>query len=179
MTQHTGARCSRASATFNARIEENVGGMRVVQAFANEEHERRLFARDNARYRTTKLRCLPADGGEHVAELPQHAPDAAGGHGRRHLLRAARRADERAASSASCCWSASSSGRSRRSTPCWRPIRKASPGSGATPNCSTPRPTSPTRRMRSRCRRLRGDITLRERDASATAPHSRCCATST
>jgi ATP-binding cassette subfamily B protein len=40
---------------FNVRIEENVGGMRVVQAFANEEHERRLFAHDNARYRETKL----------------------------------------------------------------------------------------------------------------------------
>ncbi|MDQ2803175.1 MAG: ABC transporter ATP-binding protein/permease [Pseudomonadota bacterium] len=40
---------------FNARIEENVGGMRVVQAFAREDHERRLFARDNARYRSTKL----------------------------------------------------------------------------------------------------------------------------
>jgi ATP-binding cassette subfamily B protein len=40
---------------FNARIEENVGGMRVVQAFANEDHERRLFAEDNARYRSTKL----------------------------------------------------------------------------------------------------------------------------
>ncbi len=40
---------------FNARIEENVGGIRVVQAFANEEHERRLFARDNKNYRTTKL----------------------------------------------------------------------------------------------------------------------------
>ena len=40
---------------FNARIEENVGGMRVVQAFANEEHERRLFALDNDAYRTTKL----------------------------------------------------------------------------------------------------------------------------
>ena len=40
---------------FNARIEENVGGMRVVQAFANEDHERRLFAADNARYRDTKL----------------------------------------------------------------------------------------------------------------------------
>ena len=40
---------------FNARIEENVGGMRVVQAFANEEHERRLFAVDNAQYRRTKL----------------------------------------------------------------------------------------------------------------------------
>ena len=40
---------------FNARVEENVGGMRVVQAFANEEHERRLFAIDNAQYRRTKL----------------------------------------------------------------------------------------------------------------------------
>jgi ATP-binding cassette subfamily B protein len=40
---------------FNVRIEENVGGMRVVQAFANEDHERALFARDNARYRKTKL----------------------------------------------------------------------------------------------------------------------------
>jgi ATP-binding cassette subfamily B protein len=40
---------------FNARIEENVGGIRVVQAFANEDHERRLFARDNRSYRKTKL----------------------------------------------------------------------------------------------------------------------------
>jgi len=40
---------------FNARIENNVGGIRVVQAFANEDHERRLFAGDNAQYRKTKL----------------------------------------------------------------------------------------------------------------------------
>jgi ATP-binding cassette subfamily B protein len=40
---------------FNARIEENVGGIRVVQAFANEAHERALFERDNQNYRTTKL----------------------------------------------------------------------------------------------------------------------------
>ncbi len=40
---------------FNARIEENVGGMRVVQAFANEDHERALFAQDNGSYRETKL----------------------------------------------------------------------------------------------------------------------------
>ncbi|MGL4965661.1 MAG: ABC transporter ATP-binding protein [Inquilinus sp.] len=40
---------------FNVRIEENVGGIRVVQAFANEEHERRLFADDNQNYRRTKL----------------------------------------------------------------------------------------------------------------------------
>ncbi|MFD1331745.1 ABC transporter ATP-binding protein [Methylopila musalis] len=41
--------------SFNARIEENVGGIRVVQAFANEDHERRLFERDNDGYRATKL----------------------------------------------------------------------------------------------------------------------------
>ncbi|MFD1911998.1 ABC transporter ATP-binding protein [Halodurantibacterium flavum] len=41
---------------FNVRLEENVGGIRVVQAFANETHETTLFARDNARYRDTKLR---------------------------------------------------------------------------------------------------------------------------
>jgi len=40
---------------FNVRLEENLGGMRVVQAFANEDHERSLFAHDNARYRATKL----------------------------------------------------------------------------------------------------------------------------
>lgn len=40
---------------FNARIEENVGGIRVVQAFANEDHERRLFAESNRHYRDTKL----------------------------------------------------------------------------------------------------------------------------
>ena len=40
---------------FNARVEENIGGMRVVQAFGNEAHERRLFAADNDAYRRTKL----------------------------------------------------------------------------------------------------------------------------
>jgi len=40
---------------FNARIEENVGGMRVVQAFANEGHERALFEKDNQSYRRVKL----------------------------------------------------------------------------------------------------------------------------
>lgn len=42
-------------ASFNVRLEENVGGMRVVQAFANENHEKALFAKDNAAYRKTKL----------------------------------------------------------------------------------------------------------------------------
>ncbi|RED66277.1 ABC transporter ATP-binding protein [Cohnella lupini] len=40
---------------FNARIEENVGGIRVVQSFANEEHEKKLFAVDNKNFRETKL----------------------------------------------------------------------------------------------------------------------------
>src|SRR3954454_17413037 len=54
MTRTWAALFSRVG-EFNARIEENVGGIRVVQAFANEDHERQLFAQDNARYRTTKL----------------------------------------------------------------------------------------------------------------------------
>jgi ATP-binding cassette subfamily B protein len=54
MTQNFRALFRQVGA-FNARVEENVGGMRVVQAFANEEHERALFAVDNARYRRTKL----------------------------------------------------------------------------------------------------------------------------
>ncbi len=54
MTQNWQALFGRVG-DFNARIEENVGGIRVVQAFANEDHERRLFARDNQGYRKTKL----------------------------------------------------------------------------------------------------------------------------
>ncbi|WP_134705632.1 ABC transporter ATP-binding protein [Rahnella sp. CJA17(1/100)] len=41
---------------FNARIEESIGGIRVVKAFANEAHEQKLFASDNDNYRTTKLK---------------------------------------------------------------------------------------------------------------------------
>ncbi|QCO19744.1 ABC transporter ATP-binding protein (plasmid) [Azospirillum brasilense] len=54
MTKNWQALYSRVG-DFNVRIEENVGGMRVVQAFTNEDHERKLFAEDNDRYRTTKL----------------------------------------------------------------------------------------------------------------------------
>ncbi|MDQ0468096.1 ATP-binding cassette subfamily B protein [Labrys wisconsinensis] len=54
MTQTFRALFGRVGA-FNARIEEAVGGIRVVQAFGNEDHERALFAADNARYRQTKL----------------------------------------------------------------------------------------------------------------------------
>jgi len=62
VTSHYGARMTtnwRALYSrvgdFNVRLEENIGGMRVVQAFANEDHERKLFAKDNDRYRSTKL----------------------------------------------------------------------------------------------------------------------------
>ena len=54
MTANWQTQFSRVGA-FNARLEEAIGGVRVVQAFANEDHERRLFARDNALYRDTKL----------------------------------------------------------------------------------------------------------------------------
>lgn len=54
LTRNWEAQFDRVGA-FNARIEETVGGARVVRAFANEQHERRLFAEDNAGYRRTKL----------------------------------------------------------------------------------------------------------------------------
>ena len=40
---------------FNVRLEEALGGVRVVQAFGNEHHESALFAGDNQNYRATKL----------------------------------------------------------------------------------------------------------------------------
>lgn len=40
---------------FNARVEDTVGGIRVVQAFANEAHESQLFAVNNGQYRANKL----------------------------------------------------------------------------------------------------------------------------
>ncbi|MFK4473020.1 ATP-binding cassette subfamily B protein [Paenibacillus sp. RC73] len=42
-------------ADYNARIENNVSGIRVVQAFSNEEHEMERFAENNGRFRKTKL----------------------------------------------------------------------------------------------------------------------------
>ncbi|WP_036583113.1 ABC transporter ATP-binding protein, partial [Brucella anthropi] len=52
---HTWHALYRRVGDFNARIEENVGGIRVVQAFTNEDHERQLFAESNDKYLTTKL----------------------------------------------------------------------------------------------------------------------------
>ncbi|WP_342406528.1 ABC transporter ATP-binding protein [Brevibacillus sp. FSL K6-2834] len=40
---------------FNARVEDNVSGIRVVQAFANEAYEKELFAVNNQQFRQTKL----------------------------------------------------------------------------------------------------------------------------
>ena len=40
---------------FNARVEDNLSGIRVVQAFANEAHETALFAADNRLFKTAKL----------------------------------------------------------------------------------------------------------------------------
>ncbi|SEM78760.1 ABC transporter ATP-binding protein [Paenibacillus sp. OV219] len=42
-------------AEFNARVEDNVGGMRVVQAFANEPFEKDQFQVNNGKFRLTKL----------------------------------------------------------------------------------------------------------------------------
>jgi len=42
-------------ADYNARVENNVSGIRVVQAFANEKHEMERFAENNGRFRLTKL----------------------------------------------------------------------------------------------------------------------------
>ncbi|HRW09575.1 MAG TPA: ABC transporter ATP-binding protein [Caldilineaceae bacterium] len=45
----------RSVGQFNARLEDALGGVRVVKAFANENHERQLFAVNNGLYRETKL----------------------------------------------------------------------------------------------------------------------------
>lgn len=42
-------------ADFNARVEDTIGGIRVVQAFANEKHEGKLFKGNNMRFREAKL----------------------------------------------------------------------------------------------------------------------------
>jgi ATP-binding cassette subfamily B protein len=48
-------RLFRQVGDFNTRVGESVGGIRVVKAFANEDHERALFAENNENYKTTKL----------------------------------------------------------------------------------------------------------------------------
>ncbi|WP_370016963.1 ABC transporter ATP-binding protein [Peribacillus sp. B2I2] len=42
-------------ANYNARIENNISGIRVVQSFTKEAHEINLFNRSNSEFRLTKL----------------------------------------------------------------------------------------------------------------------------
>lgn len=42
-------------AEINARVEDSIGGIRVVQAFANEKFEQEKFKENNKNYRLTKL----------------------------------------------------------------------------------------------------------------------------
>lgn len=42
-------------AHYNGRVEDALGGIRVVQAFANENYERGLFAESNQKFRHSKL----------------------------------------------------------------------------------------------------------------------------
>ncbi|WP_273851983.1 ABC transporter ATP-binding protein [Guptibacillus spartinae] len=42
-------------AEINSRVEDSIGGIRVVQAFANEHHEQEKFRANNESYRSTKL----------------------------------------------------------------------------------------------------------------------------
>lgn len=46
----------RRMADFNARVADTVGGIRLVQAFANEKHESKLFHKDNYNFRDAKLK---------------------------------------------------------------------------------------------------------------------------
>lgn len=52
-------------ADFNARVEDTVGGIRVVQAFANEKHEGKLFKVNNLRFREAKLISYKLIGANH------------------------------------------------------------------------------------------------------------------
>ncbi len=82
-------------ADFNVRLEENVGGIRVVQAFANEDHEKTALRPRQCPLPRHEARRLPGHGRLHHAQLHGHAPGAGGRHGRRRGLRAARRAHHR------------------------------------------------------------------------------------
>ncbi|MDQ0880906.1 ABC-type multidrug transport system fused ATPase/permease subunit [Peribacillus sp. V2I11] len=42
-------------ANYNARIENNISGIRVVQSFTKEAHEIQPFDRSNSEFRLTKL----------------------------------------------------------------------------------------------------------------------------
>lgn len=48
---------------FVSRLEDGIGGIRVVQSFANEEHQKKLFIADNHRFCTAKV-----EGFKHIAQ---------------------------------------------------------------------------------------------------------------
>lgn len=71
---------------FNTRIEESIGGIRVVKAFANEPHEEKLFAKDNENYRDDQATSLSDNDHQHDHELSQHPFGAIDRDGRWHLV---------------------------------------------------------------------------------------------
>lgn len=52
---HTFRRMFQDVANINARVEDSIGGIRVVKAFANEAYEAIKFKENNSSYRLTKL----------------------------------------------------------------------------------------------------------------------------
>lgn len=52
---HAFQRMFRDIGEFNARVEDSIGGIRVVQAFTNEKFEAERFAENNEQYRQTKF----------------------------------------------------------------------------------------------------------------------------
>ncbi|MCL1631759.1 ABC transporter ATP-binding protein/permease [Sporolactobacillus sp. CPB3-1] len=52
---HATDRIYQDIAVFNANVENAIGGIRVVQAFSNERHERHQFYENNKLYRKAKL----------------------------------------------------------------------------------------------------------------------------
>lgn len=49
-----------AIGAFLSRLEDGIGGIRVVQAFANEEYQKKLFISDNQRFVDTKIQGFKA-----------------------------------------------------------------------------------------------------------------------
>ncbi len=52
---HAAKRMFEDLSDYNARVEDNISGIRVVQAFANEPYEKKLFSTNNQRFRETKI----------------------------------------------------------------------------------------------------------------------------
>jgi len=50
--------CDEAEATMTTRLQENLTGIRVVRAFARQDHECDMFADDNAAFRDRRFRLI-------------------------------------------------------------------------------------------------------------------------